>query len=311
MVNLIQIRSYGRLFGMYPVLFSIGSVSLSSFGVFLALGICFGIFLVWRLCRAWDLDEEKSLDLTLLTFIGGLLGARIYFAIENLPVFASSPLNLILINKVPGLSFWGGLLGGWLTMYIFARRKRLDFWQLADIALVGVLGGLVLSDIGCFLGGCNIGVPTSAFFGVTMVGSLGKRWPIQVVESLLLSIGLVKIWSEATHFHQRGKIAGLGFIYIGIIKLILDPLKQDHSGRIFSATFILLGLTIYYKVTKQNPITHLKIFGKFLVKFITVSEVRKEVVQTVYKSWYNQKTAISWKLRNFKKLLRRFNVKFS
>lgn len=296
---------------MFPVLFSIGSVSLSSFGVFLALGICFGIFLVWRLCRAWDLDEERSLDLTLLTFIGGLLGARIYFATENLPVFASSPLNLILINKVPGLSFWGGILGGWLTLYYFARRFKMDFWILADIALVGVLGGLILSSLGCFLGGCDIGIPSKAFFAVTMVGSLGKRWPIQVVESLLLSIGLVKIWSEALHFHQRGKIAGLGFIYIGIIKLILDPLKQDHSGNIFSLSFIILGLTIYFKVTKQNPVTNLKSLGKFLVKFITVSEVRKGVVQTVYKSCYNQKTAIGWKLRNLKKLLRRSNVKFS
>ena len=309
-VNLIQTLGYGNLKHMIPVLFSIGSLSVSSYGVFLALGICFGIFLVWRLCRAWDLDEEKILDLTVLTFIGGLVGARAYFVILNLQYFIS-PLNLILINKVPGLNFWGGILGGWLTLYFAARRFKMDFWQLADIALVGMIGGLILSDVGCFFGGCNIGIPSSAFFGVTMVGSLGKRWPIQLIESLLLSISLVKIWSEATHFHQRGKIASLGFIYIGIIKLMLDPLKQDHSGRIFSLSFVLLGLTIYYKVTKQNPIKHLKIFGSFLVKFIVDSEVRKRVVQIVYKSWYNQKTIIGWKLRNLKKLLRRFNVKFS
>lgn len=296
---------------MFPVLFSIGTLSVSSYGVFLALGILFGIFLVWRLCRAWELDEEKILDLTVLTFLGGLLGARVYFVILNLEYFLSSPLNLILINKVPGLSFWGGILGGWLTLYFAARRFKMDFWQLADIALVGVIGGLILSSLGCFFGGCNIGVPTSAFFGVTMVGSLGKRWPVQIIESLILSVSLVKIWSSATHFHQRGKIASLGFIYIGIIKLMLDPFKLDHSGRIFSVIFVLLGLTIYYKVTNQNPITHLKIFGKFLVKFIVEEEVRKKVVQTVYKSWYNQKTNIGWKLRNLKKLLRRSNVKLS
>ena len=144
-----------------------------------------------------------------------------------------------------------------------------------------------------------------------MVGSIGKRWPIQVIESLLLSISLVKIWSKALHFHQRGKIASLGFIYIGIIKLILDPLRQDHSGSIFSLSFIILGLTIYYKVTKQNPVAHLKMMGNFLAKLIAVPEARKGVVQTAYKTWYNQKTAIGWKLRNLKKILRRINVKFS
>ncbi len=296
---------------MLPVLFSIGQVSLSSFGVFMVLGFLLGIFLVWRLCRAWDLDEEKALDLTLLTFIGGLIGARVYFVILNLQYFTISPLNLFLINKVPGFSFWGGILGGWLTLYIFARRKHLNFWQLADIALVGLLGGLVLSSLGCFFGGCNIGIPTSAFFGVTMVGSLGKRWPVQLIEALLLGLGLLKIWSQATHFHQRGKIASLGFIYIGITALILDFLKQDHSGRIFAGVCVILGLTVYYRVTKQNPIMHLKGLGRFLIKLLSDSETRKRVVQTLSKSWYNQKTIISWKLRNLKKILRRSNVKLS
>lgn len=293
------------------MLFSIGNITVSSFGLFLVLGFLLAIFLVWRLSRAWDLDEEKTLDLTLVTFLGGLLGARLYFVLENLQFFIVSPLSFILINKVPGLSFWGGILGGWLTMYFFARRKRLDFWQLADIALVGVLGGLVLSNMGCFLGGCNIGSPTKTFLGVSMAGALGKRWPVQLIEALLLFFSLLKIWTKATHFHQRGKIASLGFIYIGAISLMVDSLKQDHSGRFFSLSFVLLGLTIYYKVTRQSPITHLKTCKRFLVRFIVDPQVRKRVVQIIYRSWYNQKTALGWKLRSLKKLLRRSNVKFS
>lgn len=310
-VNLIQSLVYVTLCFMIPVLFSIGSLSVSAYGVFLALGFALGMFLVWRLCRAWDLDEEKSLDLILLTFIGGLIGARIYFAILNLPLFVSSPLSLIMLNKVPGLSFWGGILGGWLTLFVFAKRFRMDFWQLVDIALVGVLGGLILSDLGCFFGGCNIGIPSRAFFAVTMVGNLGRRWPVQVLEALLLTISLLRIWSKATHFHQRGVIASLGFIYIGVIKLILDPLRQDHSGRVLSLIFILLGLTTYYRITKQSPVTHLKSLKTFLVQIVTEPMVRKRVVQNVYRSWYNQKTALGWKLRNLKKLLRKSNVKFS
>ncbi len=170
---------------MFPVLLTVGHLAVSSFGVFLALGFLLAIFLVWRLSRAWDLDEEKILDLTLLTFIGGLIGARVYFVIFNLPIFLSNPLNLILINKVPGLFFWGGILGGWLSLYIFARRFRMDFWQVADIASVGVVGGLILSSLGCFFGGCDVGVPSKDFFAVTMMGVLGKRWPVQLLQVLL------------------------------------------------------------------------------------------------------------------------------
>lgn len=284
---------------MLPVLFSIGNLSVSSFGVFLTMGLLLGIFLVWRLCRAWDLDEEKILDITLVTFMGGLIGARLYFVISHLQLFMASPLNLILINKFPGFSLWGGILGGWLMLFFFTRRKRLDFWQLADIASVGLIGGMILSSLGCFLGGCSVGVPSKEFFAVTMLGSVGKRWPIQIVEAFILAISLRHIWSKAVHFHQKGKIVSLGFIYIGFTKLILEPFKVDHSGAFFSVVFVILGLTIFYKITKQNPLMHAK------------NVLRSFTMQNFKKSWYNQKTSIGWKLRSLKKVLRRSNVKFS
>lgn len=283
---------------MFPTL-SIGKLSVSSDGFFLVLGFLLGIFLVWRLARAWDLDEEKVLDLTLLAFLGGLAGARLYFVIEHPQFFFLSLLNIIRINKFPGFSFWGGILGGWLMLFFFARRKRLDFWQLADIASVGLLGGMILADIGCFLGGCSIGIPSKAFFAVTMLGSIGKRWPVQAVEAVFLIFTLRYIWSAATHFHQRGKIISLSLIYIGITKLILEPFNQDHSGVFFAIIFVALGLTIFYRATKQDPLTHI------------IGLIQSLSIQNLKKSWYNQKTTMAWQFRSLKKFLRRSNVKFS
>ncbi len=290
---------------MFPVLFSIGKFSVSSFGVFLSLGFIFGVFLIWRLSRAWDLDEEKILDLTLLTFVGGLIGARIYFGITHISEFASSPLNFILFFKYPGFSFWGGFLGGWLTMYYYARRQRVDFWQIADIAAVGFLGGLILSDLGCFLGGCGAGSQTHLFLGVPMVGLIGRRWPVQLVEAILLAFILRNIWKKATHFHLRGKIISLSLVLIGLVKLMLLPFKQIAGGEyIFSSLLVILGITIFYRVTKQNIIIDLKRFVKFISN-------RKLVLEVLQKSWYNHQTSFTWKFRNLKKLLRRFNVRFS
>lgn len=296
---------------MLPVLFSAGGLTVSSFGVFLALAFLAGIFIIWRLSRAWDLPEERILDLMLLTFIGGLFGARLYFVIDHLSLFAAAPLNMILVNKVPGFTFWGGFLGGWLTLFFFAKRFRLDFRQLSDIALVGFFGGLILTDFGCFLGGCNVGTPTTSFLGINMAGFVGKRWPVQIIEAFTLSLVFMKIWSKVTHFHQQGKIVSLGFIYIGLVKLILLPFKQDRSEIVFASILTILGVTLYYVVTKQNPLIHFKTLIKFLIGLIGNPHLRKEVMQKLGKYWYNQKANIAWNLRNLKKLLRKSNVKFS
>lgn len=296
---------------MLPVLFSVGNISVSSFGVFLALGFLSGMFLIWRLCRAWDMDEEKTLDLTLLTFLGGLIGGRIYFVLEHLAFFAATPVNIILINRAPGFTFWGGFLGGWLALFFFARRFRMDFWQLADIALVGLLGGLVLSDIGCFLGGCSVGSVTNFALAVKMTGFIGNRWPVQLIEAFLLSLVFLNIWAKATHFHQRGKIASIGFICIGLVRLFMIPLRENRSEAFFALILTILGLTLYYLITKKSPVAHFKLTLQFLTELIRNSHARKTFIQKMVKYCYNQKTSINWKLKNIKKLLRRSNVKLS
>lgn len=296
---------------MFPVLFSFGGFTVTTFGVFLALGFLAGVFLIWRLCRAWDLDEEKILDLTILSFLGGLLGARLYFVIENLPYFISSPLDVILINKTAGFSFWGGFFGGSLALYVWSKRFKADFRQLADIALAGLLGGLILSSIGCFFGACSVGTPTKSFLGISMIGFVGKRWPVQLFEALLLLFAYFKIWGYATHFHQRGKIAALGLIYIGAIKLAVLPLKEAKNEFIFAVILVLLGFTAYYRIIKQTPLTTLKTSVKYIINLFKYSSARKQLVQKIGKYWYNQKTGFVWKFRSLKKLLRRSNVKFS
>ncbi len=296
---------------MLPVLFSIGKWPVSSFGVFLTLGFLVGVFLVWRLSRAWDLDEEKILDLTLLTFLGGLIGSRIYFVLEHLPIFLQDIFRIVLINKYPGFSFWGSFLGGWLSLVYFARAKKQDFWLLGDIAAVGFLGSLVLSDLGCFLGGCQVGI-RSNFLAVSMVGILGKRFPTQVLEAALFSFVLLKLWSEASRFHLRGKILSLALIYIGVIKFLMVPLQQkSDESRFLPVILFVLGMTILYRITKRNIISDIKNLPKVIFKSLTDPAIRKSWLLRLQKNWYNQKTSISWKFRNFKKGLRRLNVKFS
>lgn len=297
---------------MLPVLFSLGPITVSSFGVFLALGFLFGVFLVWRLSRAWDLDEEQILDLTLLTFFGGVLGARLIFGLENLSSFAPNFLRLILVNKYPGFSFWGAFLGGTLSLFYFSKRFKLDFWHIADLVSVGFLGGLIFSDIGCLLGGCNVGIPSKLFFAAEQVGVIGKRFPVQGLEALLLTFVLINIWGMATHFHLRGKIASLSLIGIGIIRLITELLRQNVSiDYLFESIMVILGIIIFYKIHhgKRTPISDIKSFFNFFVLIFSDRNFRKFALDRLLKNWYNRKAAFGWKIKGFSKFLRRIRVR--
>lgn len=252
---------------MLPVIFSIGPVAISSFGLFLALSFLYGTFLVWRLARAWDLDAEKVLDLTLLTFFGGLFGSRLYFILQHIDFFGFDLIKMVAITKYPGFSFWGAFLGGWLTLYFFVRKFKLDFWQMADIGAIGFLGGMILGNIGCFLGGCSIGIESNFPIAVKMVGVIGKRFPIQVFESLAYIGILYYLWPKAIHFHIPGKIVSLVLIYVGITKFVTEFFKiQTMGGHFFALILVFLGLGIMHKINKRTMKEELKFISKSLSK---------------------------------------------
>ena len=121
---------------MFPVLASIGGFAVSSFGVFLLLSFAIGFFVIWQIIRLYDIDPEKIIDLTLMIFLGSIIGARVFFVAVYYPQF-NSVFKVIDILHNPGLSFWGGVIGGAIVLVVASRRLKLRVWQVADLITVG------------------------------------------------------------------------------------------------------------------------------------------------------------------------------
>lgn len=300
---------------MMPVLLYIGSIPISSLGAFLVLSFFYAMFLCWRLARAWDFDEEKILDLLLITGAGAFFGARVYFILTHFSFFTQDFSKMVMIFKYPGFSFWGAFLGGWLALNFAVKRFKLDFWSIADIASVGFLGALIFGDIGCFLSGCGVGVQSSSFFAVRMIGQIGTRLPIQIIEAVALAVVLYNLWPKATHFHVSGKILSLVLIWVGIIKFAAEFYRSiNQDGHFFAAILIILGISVHYRISKKSFFQDLKTGIKILKKMVSDITFAKQVLQKTFKSCYNllakwmfeKKVSWKWKLS---KLLRRFNVR--
>lgn len=299
---------------MYPILLSLGPIKISSFGVFLVLGILAAVYFIWKLAKTYDIGEEKILDLAILTFFGGVIGARLYFIAWHFDAFANFG-KILLINRYPGLSFWGGLFGGLLTLYLLTKKFKLNFWQIADFAAIGFLAGLILGDLGCFLGGCFYGVPSNLPFATPIIGVIGRRFPIAIIESLILLAFFSSFWKQSIRFHFFGKIFAFSLMLIGIVKSITQIYRGDIRPweNIFPIILFAFGATVYYLRSKRRLSADLK----FVVSIFTTRKNQELVLSSLKKSCYN--TKVNWKIRldkfttNFsslpKILKRRFNVK--
>ncbi|TSC64166.1 MAG: Uncharacterized protein G01um101493_214 [Microgenomates group bacterium Gr01-1014_93] len=148
------------------------------------------------------------------------------------------------------------------------------------------------------------------FFAIPMVGVLGKRFPVQILEAVLLSLLLFKMWPKATHFHIHGKVLSLTLFYLGAVKFISESFLGTHQGGYFLSGFIsFLGIFIYYQITRRSIRYDLILAYLFLASLLTSKLKWKMILETLNKNWYNLRVSWSWKLKAASKFLRRARVK--
>lgn len=284
---------------MFPVILSIGPLVISSLGLFLSLAFLSAVFVAWRLAKLYDVKEEKILDVAMVTFGGGFLGARLYAVALNWEAFGSFE-KIIFVQRYPGLSFWGGLMGGALAFWLFSKVVKLQFWQVADFAAPGILLGLVFGNLGCFLGGCGYGVVSDLPVAFPVVGLIGKRLPVSLIESAIFLWLFFSFFKQVVKFHFAGKIVAVFLIWLGVVKFITEFYRGDSRqvipqfwvsyGHIFAILALSAGVVIFYTRSKHNILEDLR----SLTRLLSSPKRRKSLLLSWKKSWYNHKTA--WRI---------------
>jgi phosphatidylglycerol:prolipoprotein diacylglycerol transferase len=237
---------------MYPELFRIGNFPITSYGLWLALGMLFALFAASRLAARDGLPRERIYDLGLWTLVGGLLGSKIlmFFVEDNVQV-----LSLDFLRS--GGVYYGGLIGGFLAVVALVNYYKLPFWKVVDAFAPAVALGQAFGRQGCFAAGCCWGKPTTLFWGVhfteaghdytgvPMYGPEGLDLflhPTQLIESftMLVVFGLLVLLHRKKKFDGQVLIA-YGIIY-SIFRFLIEFIRDDPRGDLFGLT-TLTGLS--------------------------------------------------------------------
>lgn len=297
---------------MQPIILTLGGFSISSFGLFLVLAIILGSFAIWRIVRLYDLDEEKAIDLILLTLASSLIASRLFFVATHFSQF-DSILKVVDLVHFPGLPFWGGYFGGIISLFFLSRRFKFTTYQALDLAAVGFFLGLSISSIGCLMGSCEYGLPSKEWFAVVQVGVLERRFPLQIIQAVASFIIFVYLWRSILRFHSMGQIFAFGLFYLGVLKIILEPFRPVQTqfygvniSYVFALTCIIGGLTLYYNRAKRSVFSDILYSASLLWN----GNKRKQFVLKLAKTCYNLLVLIRFKLgRLQKKSFRVFNIK--
>lgn len=237
---------------MHRELFKIGSLTIYSYGVFLALAFVTGTLLARYRYREQYKNPDIILNFVLAALIGGIIGARLFYVAGHWKDFASNPGRIFSLN-MEGLVFYGGLIFGLgLTLLVGVLGKQ-KFWDVMDLAGLCVPPALAIGRIGCLLNGCCYGKLSNLPWSITYPASsgiLGSRHPTQVYELILDLILFAILWTRRDSFSRRGTTFFLFLMGYSAIRLFVEFFR-DHSDpkaalffQLLSAFFFLVSVIV-------------------------------------------------------------------
>ncbi len=199
---------------MHPILLHVGSVTVYSFGLFLALGIVFGGTVVALLARKFKLSTRGLFDNLLFIIFFGVIGARIAYAIVY-PQYFQAPLGSwwdVLALWQGGLLYYGAIIVGSLSAWLIFRSDQRNLTRWMDIMLIGMLIGVAFGQSGCQLGGCSAGIQSGSHW------TIGGRIPVPLYEAIwatLLFITSITLYLKDIFWRRDGRT----FFVFGLVYL--------------------------------------------------------------------------------------------
>ena len=153
--------------GLDPQLFEVAGIQITWHGLFTAVGVVVGVAVAATFGRRAGFNEDSIYNVALALVIGGIIGARSLYVIENWSQFDDNIGDIFAVHT-GGIYIYGALIGGTLGAWGYALVSRLpNIPQAADIAAMGGIMGMAVGRIGDVINGEHFAKSTDLPWGVS------------------------------------------------------------------------------------------------------------------------------------------------
>ena len=212
---------------MFPKLFTIGSFSIPTYGVLVALGFLAGLTVAGRLAKRAGLPSDKVTNLAVYCAMAGILGAKLFMFLFDLGDYIRDPGQIFSMETLQAAGvFHGGLIGAILFAIVYMRRQSLPVLRTMDAFAPGIAIGQAIGRLGCFAAGCCWGRACSLPWGVRFRSNEAAPVPLdktlhpaQLYESALDLMIFLYLYRQFGRNEKPGRIIGLYLVLYSIARV--------------------------------------------------------------------------------------------
>lgn len=238
---------------MAPEIFSLGPLTLHSYGLLIALGVLVSLYGMARRAKKFGFPpEERVFDLVFIVVLSGFLGARLFYVIQEWPWYRTHPFEIFQIWK-GGLVYYGGMAASFIGFYLYVRFTRLPFGACADFVIPYIALTHAFGRVGCFLNGCCYGKVCHLPWAVRFPSLPEPVHPVQLYEAVFnfALFGLLSWFYPRRRF--PGEVTLLYLVLYPVGRFLLEFLRGDQAffldsltvHQLLSLGFIGIGIFLY------------------------------------------------------------------
>ena len=246
-------------------------------------------YLKWRENKAQKLSTPKNIEktihpyelvgnMTMIAAVSGIIGAKIFHNLENMDIFLADPLGQLL--SFSGLTFYGGLIAGAISVIWYAKKYNVNTKYLIDSAAPGLMLAYGVGRIGCQMSGdgdwgidnlapkpecisflpdwmwsytfphnvINAGVPIEGCTGNFCMELANPVWPTAFYE-VIMSLAIFGIlWAMRKHIKVPGALFFIYLAFNGVERFFIEKIRINTEynilGGITQAEIISFSLIL-------------------------------------------------------------------
>ena len=209
----------------------------------------------------FDIKYDTVIEVLIGSMIFGIIGARIYYVLFNLPKYIASPEKIFALRD-GGLAIYGGIIAITLFLIVFCKLRKQDFWNLTDYLIPYLALGQCIGRWGNFFNVEAYGKTTTFFLRMGIINKLGyiEVHPVFLYESIATFCIFIILRLMQKNRKFKGQIFFAYFILYGAVRAILEGLRVDslwlgafRISQILSIIFLIISLICYIgSMTKKE-----------------------------------------------------------
>ncbi len=216
---------------------SIFGFEIAFYGITIAAAMLAGLWIAMRTAKKTGQNPDLYFDMGMLAIFCARIGARAYYVVFAWENYKNNLLEIFNLRH-GGLAIYGGVIGGAVAVYMFARMKKQKFLQLADTASVGLVLGQIIGRWGNFFNREAFGGYTDNLFAMQLPLDAVYSWDVtpEMMENLRTAGGVQYIQVHPTFLYES-----LWNLMV-LVLLAVYTKRKKFDGEVFCLYLLGYGL---------------------------------------------------------------------